>query len=127
MLLLRMPCHAEWATAERAWGSDVEQQSVSRQVCAPGCVSADGSAPPAEAPCKMCGAKHRWIRILIPGEGDGINGVQRSSSAKWISTRRFDAFAEPSVSSATLLDPARPTQSRRERSMPRATRASATA
>ena len=52
---------------------------------------------------------------------------QSSSSAKWISTRRFDAFAEPSVSSATLRDPARPTQLRRARSMPRATKASATA
>ena len=60
------------------------------------------------------------------GEGEG-GDFQSSSSAKWISTRRFDAFAEPSVSSATLRDPARPTQSRRARSMPRATKASATA
>ena len=66
------------------------------------------------------------LGFLFRGKGEGSKG-QSSSSAKWISTRRFDAFAEPSVSSATLRDPARPTQLRRARSMPRATKASATA
>ena len=59
--------------------------------------------------------------FLFRGRGWGSMG-SRSSSAKWISTRRFDAFAEPSVSSATRREPARPTQFRRDRSMPRATR-----
>ena len=152
MLCARMACRREWAK-QRDWGSDGQQQSVLSPFVRPGlrfrrrhshrCEApkfrpdAKGESRGRLAPEHAHGAKDgrslsprtaAQIGFLHSGEGMGINGSEVSSSAKWISTRRFDAFAaEPSVSSATRREPARPTQFRRARSMPRATRASATA